>query len=102
MSGSYIFTLFAKKGELLIVNNILIVGSSILILGRALGSSKLVIVSPISKSSNPIIAQISPELILSIGFFSKPLNSYNSLILTFYSYCYFDIKYILNLFYFCV
>ena len=41
-----------KNGELLIVNNILIVGSSIANLGSSSGFSKSERVSPISKSSN--------------------------------------------------
>ena len=60
MARGNVLTFFAKKGELLIVNNILIVGSSTEILGIASGFSKSAKVSPISKSSKPIIAQRSP------------------------------------------
>ena len=65
------YLLYQKK-ENCVVNNMLIVGSSILILGKAFGVSIFVIVSPISKSSNPTIAQISPDKIVSIGFFPNP------------------------------
>jgi hypothetical protein len=44
------------------VNNILIVGSSIAIVCNASGFSKSATVSPISKPSIPIIAQISPAI----------------------------------------
>ena len=42
------------------VNSILMVGSSTLIRSKASGVSKSAIVSPISKSSIPTTAQISP------------------------------------------
>jgi hypothetical protein len=42
------------------VNNILIVGSSICMVGIASGESKSATVSPISKPSIPVNAQISP------------------------------------------
>ena len=45
------------------VNVILIVGSSILIVGVS-GFSKSAILSPISKPSIPVMAQISPEFTL--------------------------------------
>jgi hypothetical protein len=55
-----IFLLFEERS--LIVNNILIVGSSIAIVFNASGFSESAIVSPISKPSTPIIAQISPAI----------------------------------------
>jgi hypothetical protein len=52
---------FPKNGESLIVNNILIVGSSIEIAVPLLQDFQIsAIVSPISKPSTPTIAQISP------------------------------------------
>ena len=44
------------------VNVILIVGASILMVGRASGFSKSFILSPISKPSIPVMKQISPDL----------------------------------------
>ena len=70
-----------KNGESLMVNNILIVGSSTLILGNASGFSKSVKVSPISKFSIPLMAQISPETTESTFLLPKPSKTYNSLIL---------------------
>ena len=72
-----------KKGELLIVNNILIVGWSISVLGNASGFSKSAIVSPISNPSIPVIAQISPQGTFSTWILPIPSNTCNSLILTF-------------------
>ncbi len=69
-----------KKGELLIVNNILIVGSSIAIGVRASGFSKSAIVSPISNPSIPTIAHISPASTSSTFCFSSPSNNIKSLI----------------------
>ena len=54
------FPSFPKKGESLIVKSILMVGSSISILGNASGSNTSAMVSPKLKDSNPIIAQMSP------------------------------------------
>ena len=75
---------FPKKGELFIVNNILIVGSSIEILGNSSGFSRSEIVSPISKSSKPTIEQISPDFKYFTCDFPIPSKTYNSLILTFF------------------
>ena len=64
----------------MIVNNILIVGSSIAIEANASGFSKSAIVSPISKPSTPTIAQISPA-ITSVTFLRpRPSKVCNSLI----------------------
>ena len=54
------FPSLPKNGESLIVNNILIVGSSIEIVLSDSGLSISAIVSPISKLSKPTIAHISP------------------------------------------
>ena len=54
------FPSFPKKGESLIVNNILIVGSSIAIVFIPSGFSRSATVSPISNPSRPTSAQISP------------------------------------------
>ncbi len=54
------FPSLPKNGELLIVNNILIVGSSTFILVKGSGFSRSAMVSPISNSSRPTTAQISP------------------------------------------
>jgi hypothetical protein len=51
---------FPKKGESLIVKIMLIVGSSMVIGGMPSGASKSATVSPISKPSMPLKAQISP------------------------------------------
>ena len=60
------------------VNNILIVGSSIAIDCNASGFSKSATVSPISKPSKPTIAQISPACTLSTFLRPKPSNVCNS------------------------
>ena len=60
MSRCNKLSLLSKKGESLIVNIILMVGSSILIVGNDSGFSKSAIVSPISKLSSPTTEQISP------------------------------------------
>ena len=65
------------------VNNILIVGWSTSILGKASGSSKSAMVSPISKPSNPVIAHMSPLLTFEVLAFPIPSKTCNSLILTF-------------------
>ena len=54
------FPSFPKNGESFIEKSILIVGSSILIVGNGSGFSASHIESPISKPSIPVIAQISP------------------------------------------
>ena len=72
---------FPKNGESLIVNNILIVGSSIAIDASASGFSKSAIVSPISKPSTPTIAQISPAITSSTFLRPRPSKVCNSLIL---------------------
>ena len=73
-----------KNGELLMLNIILIVGSSTLITGNASGNSTSQIVSPILNSSKPTIAQISPAL-TSVAFFlpsaSKVYNSFTFIFL---------------------
>ena len=74
------FPSLPKNGESLIVNNILIVGSSIAIVGSASGSRASATVSPISKSSKPMIAQISPACTSCTSFLPKPSNKFNSLI----------------------
>ena len=74
---------FPKNGELLIVNNIDIVGSSIAIVGSGSGSLASAIVSPISKPSTPIIAQISPDWTASTFVRPSPSNTSISLIFDF-------------------
>ena len=69
------FPSLPKNGELLIVNNILIVGSSIEILGNSSGFSKSARVSPISKSSIPTIEQISPERAVLTWILPIPSNT---------------------------
>ena len=61
----------------------LIVGSSTVMGGRASGFSKSATVSPISKSSRPTTAQISPHSTFSALFFSSPWNTIRSLIFCF-------------------
>ena len=77
------FPSFPKKGESLMVNNILIVGSSIAMVGRPSGDSISETVSPISKSSKPTIAHKSPATTCSTFFLPKPSKTSNSLILDF-------------------
>ncbi|MCY1234611.1 hypothetical protein D3C87_881030 [compost metagenome] len=72
-----------KKGESLIVNNMLIVGSSIAIVCNASGFSKSATVSPISKPSIPTIAQMSPAITSSTFLRPRPSKVCNSLILDF-------------------
>ena len=50
-----------KKGESLMVKSMDIVGSSMLMGGSGSGFSKSQMVSPISKRSNPTMAQMSPD-----------------------------------------
>ena len=73
------FPSFPKKGESLMVNNILMVGSSIAIVGKASGFSASAMVSPISNPSNPITAQISPALTSSTFLRPKPSKRLSSL-----------------------
>ncbi len=76
MTRSYKFTFFPKKGESLIVNNILMVGSSIAIVSNASGFSKSAIVSPISKPSTPTnCTNISSNLLLLL-FYVQDLQKY--------------------------
>ena len=70
-----------KKGELLMVKSIDIVGSSIAMGGSGSGFSKSQIVSPISKPSIPTMAQISPHCTLSTFALPRPSKTINSLIL---------------------
>ena len=77
------FPSFPKKGESLIVNNILIVGSSIAMVGSPSGDSISATVSPISKSSNPTMAHKSPATTSSTFFLPSPSKTSNSLILDF-------------------
>jgi len=69
-----------KKGELLMVKSILIVGSSISIGFIPSGFSKSATVSPISNPSMPSMAHISPAGTgVFTRTFSNPSNKYNSL-----------------------
>ena len=74
------FPSFPKKGESLMVNNILMVGSSMAMVGRGSGCSGSVTESPISKSSKPTIAQRSPAWTSDTFFRPKPSKTCNSLI----------------------
>ena len=67
-----------KKGELLIVKSILIVGSSTLITGSGSGCSASQTVPPISNPSNPTSAQISPACTDSTGRLLSPSKVYTS------------------------
>ena len=78
------FPSFPKKGELLIVNSILIVGLSMAILGSSSGDSRSARVSPISKPSIPTIEQISPDLAFLTCAFPIPSKTWSSFILTFF------------------
>ena len=60
MSGGNKLPSLPKNGESLMVNSMLMVGSSMAIFGNASGKSKSAMVSPISKPSMPTIAQMSP------------------------------------------
>ena len=62
------------------VNSILIVGSSMAMVGRASGASKSAIVSPISKPSKPITAHKSPAATASTFFRPNPSKRCSSLI----------------------
>ncbi|CAI8166320.1 MAG: Uncharacterised protein [Bacteroidota bacterium] len=77
------FPSLPKNGESLMVNNILMVGSSIVIVGKASGASKSAIVSPISKSSKPTTAHKSPACTSSTFFLPNPSNTKSSLIFDF-------------------
>ena len=69
-----------KKGELLMVKSIDIVGSSMAMVGRASGVAASAIVSPISKPSMPITAQMSPDATASTFLRPKPSKTSISLI----------------------
>ncbi len=77
------FPSFPKNGLSLIVNNILIVGSSMAIDANFSGASKSATVSPISNPSIPTRAQISPAITSGTFKRPKPSKVYNSLILDF-------------------
>ena len=72
-----------KKGESLMVNNMLMVGSSMAIGAKASGFSKSAMVSPISNPSIPTRAQISPHWTSSTFCFPIPSKVMRSLILVF-------------------
>ena len=72
-----------KKGESFIVNNIDIVGSSMLIVGNDSGAVISATVSPISKPSKPTNAQSSPAETSSTFAFPKPSKTYSSFSLLF-------------------
>lgn len=74
------FPSLPKNGESLIVNNMLIVGSSIAIGSSGSGFSKSQIVSPISNPSMPTSAQISPHSTRSTLVLLNPSNTIRSLI----------------------
>ncbi len=74
MTRGYKLSIFSKERESLIVNNILIVGSSIAIVFNPSGFSISATVSPISKPSKPTIAQISPASTSSTFLRPKPSN----------------------------
>ena len=80
------FPSLPKKGESLMVNNILIVGSSIAIVCKASGFSKSAMVSPISKPSIPMIAHISPAITSCTFLRPRPSKVCNSLILDFITF----------------
>ena len=61
----------------------LIVGSSIAMVGKASGASTSAMVSPISKSSNPTTAHKSPAATSSTFFLPNPSKTNNSLIFDF-------------------
>lgn len=61
-----------KKGELLMVKSMDIVGSSMAIVGRASGLSRSATVSPMSKLSNPTMAHMSPHCTVSTLFLPMP------------------------------
>ena len=70
---------FPKKGELLMLNCIFIVGSSTLVTGNASGSSKSAMVSPMLNPSMPTTAQMSPACTSATFFFPNPSKMYSSL-----------------------
>ena len=72
-----------KKGESLIANSILMVGSSMAMGGNGSGFSKSQIVSPISKPSTPTTAQMSPDETAFVFLRPKPSKVCSSLILDF-------------------
>ena len=65
------------------VNNILMVGSSIAMVCNASGFSKSAMVSPISNPSTPTMAQISPAITSRTFLRPSPSKVCNSLILDF-------------------
>ena len=65
------------------VKSMLIVGSSIAMGGRASGFSASAMVSPISKSSIPTTAQMSPQWTSSTLDLPRPSNTISCLILDF-------------------
>ena len=77
------FPSLPKKGELLMLNCIFIVGSSTLVTGNASGSSKSAIVSPILNPSIPTTAQMSPARTSVTFFFPSPSKIYSSFTLLF-------------------
>ena len=74
---------FPKKGESLMVKSMLMVGSSMLMGGRASGFSKSQMVSPISKFSSPMMAQMSPLDTSWIFCLPMPVKVCSSFILVF-------------------
>ena len=76
---------FPKNGELLIENNMLMVGLSISIVGKASGISGSAIVSPISNPSIPFTATISPAMASFVLDFPSPSNVINSLMRAFFT-----------------
>ncbi len=74
---------FPKKGESLMVNNMLMVGSSMAMVCSPSGCSQSATVSPISKPSSPTMAQMSPVWTCSTFLRPKPSKTCSSLILDF-------------------
>gem|GEM_PF-5330564 len=73
-----------KNGESLLANNMLIVGSSTLMVLSGSGSRLSHTVSPMSNDSSPSRAQISPAITGSLVFsFARPSKRYNSLMVDF-------------------
>ncbi len=79
------FPSLPKKGELLMENNMLMVGLSISIVGIASGVSGSAIVSPISKPSIPFTATISPATASFVFDLPRPSKVINSLIRAFFT-----------------
>ena len=74
---------FPKNGELLIENNMLMVGLSISMCGNASGFSASAMVSPISNPSIPFTATISPACASLVLLLPKPSKVINSLMRAF-------------------